>query len=142
MTQTTNRFLDEFAKLMTDAAGAADGLRKEAETFFKAQGEKILRDMDVVRREEFEAVKAMAERRVPRTSDTKRAYLRWRHNSRSAAPRESPIVQVPAHWPWTMPGRTCDSWSRLFSSPPLIAYVAMWCRVALYRLRKKTTARQ
>ena len=60
MTQTTNRFLDEFAKLMTDAAGAADGLRKEAETFFKAQGEKILRDMDVVRREEFEAVKAMA----------------------------------------------------------------------------------
>ena len=61
MTQTTNRFLDEFAKLMTDAAGAADGLRKEAETFFKAQGEKILRDMDVVRREEFEAVKAMAE---------------------------------------------------------------------------------
>jgi BMFP domain-containing protein YqiC len=62
MTQTTNRFLDEFAKLMTDAAGAADGLRKEAETFFKAQGEKILRDMDVVRREEFEAVKAMAEK--------------------------------------------------------------------------------
>jgi BMFP domain-containing protein YqiC len=60
MTQTTNRFLDEFAKLMTDAAGAADGLRKEAETFFKAQGEKILRDMEVVRREEFEAVKAMA----------------------------------------------------------------------------------
>ena len=62
MTQTTNRFLDEFAKLMTDAAGAADGLRKEAESVFKAQGERFLRDMDVVRREEFEAVKAMAEK--------------------------------------------------------------------------------
>ena len=60
MTQTTNRFLDEFAKLMTDAAGAADGLRKEAETLFKSQGEKFLSEMDVVRREEFEAVKAMA----------------------------------------------------------------------------------
>ena len=60
MTQTTNRFLDEFAKLMTDAAGAADGLRKEAETLFKSQGEKFLAEMDVVRREEFEAVKAMA----------------------------------------------------------------------------------
>mgnify|MGYP000666264679 CR=1 FL=1 len=60
MTQTTNRFLDEFAKLMTDAAGAADGLRKEAEQLFKSQGEKFLREMDVVRREEFEAVKAMA----------------------------------------------------------------------------------
>jgi BMFP domain-containing protein YqiC len=62
MTQTTNRFLDEFAKLMTDAAGAADGLRKEAETLFKSQGERLLREMDVVRREEFEAVKAMAEK--------------------------------------------------------------------------------
>jgi BMFP domain-containing protein YqiC len=62
MTQTTNRFLDEFAKLMTDAAGAADGLRKEAEQLFKSQGERFLRDMDVVRREEFEAVKAMAEK--------------------------------------------------------------------------------
>jgi BMFP domain-containing protein YqiC len=62
MTQTTNRFLDEFAKLMTDAAGAADGLRKEAESLFKSQGERFLREMDVVRREEFEAVKAMAEK--------------------------------------------------------------------------------
>ena len=60
MTQTTNRFLDEFSKLMTDAAGAADGLRKEAEQLFKSQGERFLREMDVVRREEFEAVKAMA----------------------------------------------------------------------------------
>jgi BMFP domain-containing protein YqiC len=62
MTQTTNRFLDEFAKLMTDAAGAADGLRKEVESVFKAQGDRLLREMDVVRREEFEAVKAMAEK--------------------------------------------------------------------------------
>ena len=62
MTQTTNRFLDEFSKLMTDAAGAADGLRKEAEQLFKSQGERFLREMDVVRREEFEAVKAMTEK--------------------------------------------------------------------------------
>lgn len=62
MTQTNNRFLDEFAKLMTDAAGAADGLRREVESVFKAQGERFLRDMDVVRREEFEVVKEMAEK--------------------------------------------------------------------------------
>ena len=60
MTQTTNRFLDELAKLMTDAAGAADGLKREAETVMRAQGERFLRDMDVVQREEFEAVKDMA----------------------------------------------------------------------------------
>ena len=60
MTQTNNRFLDEFAKLMTDAAGAAQGMRRDFEGLMKAQGERILRDMDVVQREEFEAVKEMA----------------------------------------------------------------------------------
>jgi BMFP domain-containing protein YqiC len=60
MTQTTHRFLDELAKLLTDAAGAAQGIRREVETLMKAQGERILRDMDVVQREEFEAVKDMA----------------------------------------------------------------------------------
>lgn len=60
MTQTRNRFLDEFAKLMTDAVGAAQGLKNEAGTILRSQGERVLRDFDVVQREEFEAVKAMA----------------------------------------------------------------------------------
>ena len=60
MTQTTNRFLDELSKLLTDAAGAAQGMRREVETLMKAQGERILREMDLVQREEFEAVKEMA----------------------------------------------------------------------------------
>ncbi|MEZ0304733.1 MAG: accessory factor UbiK family protein [Hyphomicrobiaceae bacterium] len=60
MTQTNNRFLDEIAKLMTDAAGAAQGMRRDFETLMRSQGERILRDMDVVQREEFEAVREMA----------------------------------------------------------------------------------
>jgi BMFP domain-containing protein YqiC len=60
MTQTTNRFFDELGKLMTDAAGAAQGAQKEMESFMRAQGEKMLAGMDLVRRDEFEAVKAMA----------------------------------------------------------------------------------
>lgn len=60
MTQTTNRFLDDLAKLMTDAAGAADGIKREIEGMVKVQGERMLSGMDVVKREEFEAVKAMA----------------------------------------------------------------------------------
>jgi BMFP domain-containing protein YqiC len=60
MTQTSNRIFDEFSKLMTDAAGAAQGMRREFETLMKAQGERFLRDMDVVKREEFEAVREMA----------------------------------------------------------------------------------
>ncbi|HYD15888.1 MAG TPA: accessory factor UbiK family protein [Hyphomicrobium sp.] len=62
MTQTSNRILDEVAKLMTDAAGAAQGLAREAEGVMRAQAERILQSMDVVKREEFEAVKAMAEK--------------------------------------------------------------------------------
>lgn len=62
MTQTSNRLLDEFAKLMTDAAGAAQGLRREAETVLQAQTERMLEKLDVVKREEFEAVRAMAEK--------------------------------------------------------------------------------
>jgi BMFP domain-containing protein YqiC len=60
MTTGTNRILDEFAKLMTDAAGAAQGVRKEVEGAFRAQGEKFLNSMDLVKREEFDAVSEMA----------------------------------------------------------------------------------
>lgn len=55
-----NRIFDEFAKLMTDAAGATQGLRKEFETAFHAQAERILNSMDIVKREEFEVVREMA----------------------------------------------------------------------------------
>ncbi len=60
MTQTKNRFFDEIARLMNDAAGVADGVRKEISTMVQSQAERILRDMDVVTREEFEAAKEMA----------------------------------------------------------------------------------
>jgi BMFP domain-containing protein YqiC len=60
MVQTTNRFFDEAARLMNDAAGVAQGVRREFETLFRTQAERILRELDVVRRDEFEAVKEMA----------------------------------------------------------------------------------
>jgi BMFP domain-containing protein YqiC len=60
MVQTTNRFFDEVARLMNDAAGVAQGVRREFETVFRAQAERILRELAVVQREEFEAVKDMA----------------------------------------------------------------------------------
>lgn len=60
MTQTSNRLLDEFAKLMTDAAGVAQGMRREVETAIRGQAERFLGEMDIVQREEFEAVREMA----------------------------------------------------------------------------------
>jgi BMFP domain-containing protein YqiC len=59
MTQTTNRFLDEIARLMNDAAGVASGVRREFDTVFRNQADRVLRELDVVKREEFEAVKDM-----------------------------------------------------------------------------------
>jgi len=60
MVQTTGRLYDEFARLMNDAAGVAQGVRREFDSVMRTQAERILRDMDVVHREEFEAVKDMA----------------------------------------------------------------------------------
>jgi BMFP domain-containing protein YqiC len=60
MTQTTNRFFDEIARLMNDAAGVASGVRREFDTVVRNQADRVLRDLDVVKREEFEAVKDMA----------------------------------------------------------------------------------
>ena len=60
MTQTSNRLLDEFAKLMTDMAGVAQGVRREVETAVKSQAERFIGEMDLVQREEFEAVRDMA----------------------------------------------------------------------------------
>jgi BMFP domain-containing protein YqiC len=62
MTQTTGRFFDELGKLITDAAGAAEGVRKEIDSIVRAQAERVLNGLDVVQREEFEAVKAMAQK--------------------------------------------------------------------------------
>lgn len=55
-----NRILDELAKLATEAAGAAQGVRREVETAFRAQAERLLNSMEIPQREEFEAAKEMA----------------------------------------------------------------------------------
>jgi BMFP domain-containing protein YqiC len=60
MAQTSNRFFDEIARLMNDATGVAQGVRREFDTLFRTQAERILRDLDVVSRDELEAVKEMA----------------------------------------------------------------------------------
>ncbi|MBV5263364.1 accessory factor UbiK family protein [Pinisolibacter aquiterrae] len=60
MTQTSNRFFDDIAKLMTDAAGVAQGFGKEVETAVRARAESFVTDMDLVKREDYEVVREMA----------------------------------------------------------------------------------
>lgn len=62
MTHTNNRLIDEIARLATDAAAVAQGARREVETALRSQIERLLSEANVVQRDEFEAVKAMATR--------------------------------------------------------------------------------
>jgi BMFP domain-containing protein YqiC len=60
MTQTGGRLFDGLGRLMTDAVGVADGLRKEIDVMVRTQAERILADLDLVRREEFDAATDLA----------------------------------------------------------------------------------
>ncbi|WP_375462687.1 accessory factor UbiK family protein [uncultured Methylobacterium sp.] len=53
----SNRLFDDFARLVTDAAGAAQGVRREAETVIRAQAERLIRDMDIASREEVDVLR-------------------------------------------------------------------------------------
>jgi BMFP domain-containing protein YqiC len=60
MTQTSNRLLDEMARLMNDAASVAQGVKREAEGVFRSQMERFVAELDLVKREDFDVVREMA----------------------------------------------------------------------------------
>jgi len=62
MNTTSSKFFDELAKLMTNAAGAAQGVRKELDSLVQSQVERVLNNLNVVKREEFDVVRDMAEK--------------------------------------------------------------------------------
>lgn len=53
----SNRLFDDFARLVTGAAGAAQGVRREAETVIRGQAERLIRDMDIASREEVDVLR-------------------------------------------------------------------------------------
>ena len=94
MTTTSSRVFDELAKLMNNAAGAAQGLRREVDTLVQAQVERVLNTLDVVKRDEFEAVREMA---AKAREDNERLAARLAEiESRTPgiAPREKPSESV------------------------------------------------
>lgn len=60
MTQTSGRIFDDVARLITDAAGLAEGAKREIEMATRVQVERLMRSLDIVSREEFEAVREIA----------------------------------------------------------------------------------
>lgn len=94
MTQTSNRIFDEMARLMNDAAGVAQGVRREFDALFRSQAERILRELDVVPREEFEAVKEMA--RLAREENEALKARLDALEAKSAAKKPKPSAEPPA----------------------------------------------
>jgi BMFP domain-containing protein YqiC len=105
MVQTTNRFFDEVARLMNDAAGVAQGVRREFDTVVRAQAERFLRDMDLVKREEFEAVKEMA-RLAREENEALKSRIAALEARTGAAPFTPPVVTPPVVTPPPRPGAT------------------------------------
>ena len=60
MTQTNNRFFDEIGRLMNDATGAAQGIKREVDSVVRAQFERFLRDMNLVKRDAFKEMARLA----------------------------------------------------------------------------------
>ena len=60
MTQTSNRLFDEMTRLMNDATSVAQGVKREADGVFRTQMERIVADLDLVKREDFDVVREMA----------------------------------------------------------------------------------
>ncbi len=58
---TSSRLFDDLGRLLNDAAGVADGVRREIETAVKSQAERLLADMDLVKREDFDALRELVQ---------------------------------------------------------------------------------
>jgi len=89
MTTTQSRFFDELAKLMSNAAGAAQGVRREIDQLVQSQVERVLNNLDVVKREDFEAIKAMA--------------VKAREENEALAQRIATLEEKAGLWPETPP---------------------------------------
>lgn len=89
---TQNRMFDDLARMAGGALGAASGLREEIEGLFRQQLERVLQRMDVVSREEFEAVKAMAAKARDRQEEleTRLAVLEGKLAVGDARPHHTP----------------------------------------------------
>ena len=57
----SSRILDNVGRLMNDAAGVADGVRREAETMIRAQAERFVMDMNLVKREDYDALRELVQ---------------------------------------------------------------------------------
>ena len=61
MAQASSRLLDNVGRMMNDAAGVADGMRREVESMVRAQAERFIMDMNLVKREDYDALRELVQ---------------------------------------------------------------------------------
>jgi BMFP domain-containing protein YqiC len=88
--QSQNRFLDDLARVATGALGTLSGVKTEVETRLREQLEKVLAGMDLVSRDEFEAVKAMAAKARSEQEDLAKRMAELESKLAAPSPREPP----------------------------------------------------
>ena len=86
--QTQNRFFDDLARVAAGAIGALSGVRSEVEARLREQLERVLAGMDLVSREEFEAVKAMAAKARSEQEDLQKRVTELESQMAAAAGRK------------------------------------------------------
>lgn len=69
MEKNSNGFFEEMAKILSDAGGAAQGLRKETESFLQLQCEKMIGRLNLIQREEFDALKEMVQKQYEKNEE-------------------------------------------------------------------------
>ena len=89
MSNPGSRVFDEIGRLMTDAAGVAEGMRREVEGIVKTQGERFLADMDLVKREEFEVLRELVQR-LAEDNEALKARLAGIEAARAGAEADAP----------------------------------------------------
>jgi BMFP domain-containing protein YqiC len=71
MAQASSKLFDNVGRLMNDAAGVADGVRREIESMVRAQAERFVMDMNLVKREDYDALRELVQRQSAELSALK-----------------------------------------------------------------------
>jgi len=81
---TTSRIFDDIGRLMNDAAGLADGVRREVETAVKSQAERFTADMDLVKREDFDVLRELVQAQAEEIAQLRRELVALRTKKKPA----------------------------------------------------------
>ncbi len=82
---TSSRIFDDIGRLMNDAAGMADGVRREVETAVKSQAERFVADMDLVKREDFDPLRELVQAQGEEIAQLRRELTALRTKKKPAA---------------------------------------------------------